>query len=63
LAIGVPPLALPVAIISPVASANGNLWSSGRQDDFAGILLGRTARAAGSSRGRPQRLLPPLLAG
>jgi len=40
---------------SSVQSADGNLWSSGRQDAFAGILPGRTARAARSVMGRRQR--------
>jgi hypothetical protein len=40
---------------SSVPSADGNLWSSGRQDAFAGILPGRTARAARSVMGRRQR--------
>jgi hypothetical protein len=51
---------LPSSVPSP---ANGNPWSSGRQDDFAGILVGRTARADGSSRGRPQRSLQTPAAG
>jgi hypothetical protein len=40
---------------SSVPSADGNLRSSGRQDAFAGILPGHTARAARSVIGRRQR--------
>jgi hypothetical protein len=51
LAIGLPLAAMPIAIISPVRGRA----SSGRQDAFAGILSGRTARAARSVMGRRQR--------
>ena len=50
LAIGLPPLSLPVAIISPVAPRTATGGPPAGKDDFAGILLGRTARTAGSSR-------------